>query len=80
MSEIYWITRLDGICNFLSILCTLSVIAAVVFTVLYFNQDNLEIKIPKKLLLFLLIITVLSGIVLIFIPTTKEAYLIIYGV
>lgn len=79
MNEIYWITRLDGICNFLSILCILSGMAAVVFTVLYFNQDNLEIKISKKLLLFLLIITVLSGIVLIFIPTTKEAYLI-YGV
>ena len=76
MSEIYWITRLDGICNFLSILCTLGVIAAVVFTVLYFNRDDLEFKISKRLPIFLLIITVLSAIVLIFIPTTKEAYLI----
>ncbi len=79
MSEIYWITRLDGICFFLAILCILSVMAAVVFTVLYFNQDDLKIKISKKLPIFLLIITVLSAIVLIFIPTTKEAYLI-YGV
>ena len=79
MSEIYWITRLDGVCNFLSILCTLSGIAAVVFTVLYFNRDGLEVEISKKLPIFLLIITILSAIVLIFIPTTKEAYLI-YGV
>ena len=79
MNEIYWITRLDGICFFLAVLCILSVMAAVVFTVLYFNQDDLKIKISKKLQIFLPITAVLSALGLVFIPTTKEAYLI-YGV
>ena len=95
MNEIYWITRLDGICGFLTFIAVFSVIATVV---LFFiglikrsdayihNEDSktLEqhIETSKMCLYFAkrcAIIYFVSVFINFFIPTTNEA-LLIYGV
>ena len=95
MNEIYWITRLDGICGFLTFIAVFSVIAAVV---LFFiglikkNEADLHneyIKTRKqhietsKMCLYLAkrcaIAFFVSVFMNAFIPTTNDA-LLIYGV
>lgn len=95
MNEIYWITRLDGICGFLTFIAVFSVVATVV---LFFiglikrsdayihNEDSktLEqhIETSKMCLYFAkrcAIIFFVSVSINFFIPTTNEA-LLIYGV
>ena len=95
MNEIYWITRLDGICGFLTFIAVFSVIAAVVLFFIgiikrsdadIFNEDS---KIWKqqietsKMCLYLAkrcsIAFFVSVFINAFIPTTNEA-LLIYGV
>ena len=95
MNEIYWITRLDVICGFLTFIAVFSVISTVVlfFTGLIkrgdadiYNEDsktcerNIE---TSKMCLYLAkrfaIAFFVSVFMNIFIPTTNEA-LLIYGV
>ena len=95
MNEIYWITRLDGICGVLNLIAVLSVIATVV---LFFiglskrcyadihNEDSETLKQhieTSKMCLYFAkrcaIIFFVSVFINFFIPTTNEA-LLIYGV
>ena len=95
MNEIYWITRFDGICVFLTLIAVFSVIATVV---LFFiglikrsdadihNEDGKtweqHIETSKMCLYFAkrcAIIFFVSVSINFFIPTTNEA-LLIYGV
>lgn len=93
MNEIYWITRLDGINTFLSILVVLGVIALVLFIIGYWAKEYLKPYIDEyvdddeyvvacmmpKFSKPFVIAGVVATLLLIFIPTTKEA-LLIYGV
>ena len=95
MNEIYWITRLDGICVFLTLIAVFSVIATVVlfFTGLIKRSDadihnegsktwEQNIETSKMCLYFAkrcAIIFFVSVFINFFIPTTNEA-LLIYGV
>ena len=95
MNEIYWITRLDVICGFLTIIAVFSVIAAVVLFFIgiikrsesdIFNKDSqtLEqhIETSKMCLYFAkrcAVVFCVSIFINIFTPTTNEA-LLIYGV
>ena len=95
MTEMYWITRLDGICAFLSFIAVLSVITIIVvfFIGLLSKSDanihpegsahwKLHIDIYNKYLYWskkCAIVFFVSVFMNIFIPTTNEA-LLIYGV
>lgn len=83
MSELYWITRLDSFCNILLVISILFGIAIPVFIIGLLNaNDNYDtemFKTFKKALKITVPVFILSMIINIFVPTTKEAY-IIYGV
>ena len=95
MNEIYWITRLDGICGFLTLIAVFSVIATVVLFFIglikrneayIYDEDSQtwkqHIETYKMCLYFAKRCTVaffVSVFINTFIPTTNEA-LLIYGV
>lgn len=95
MNEIYWITRLDGICGFLTFIAVFSVVATVVLFFIGLLKRNeadiyregsqtLEqhIETSKMCLYFAkrcAIIFFVSVSINFFIPTTNEA-LLIYGI
>ena len=95
MNEIYWITRLDVICGFLTFIAVFSVIAAVVLFFIgiikrsesdIFNKDSQtweqHIETSKMCLYFAkrcAVVFCVSIFINIFTPTTNEA-LLIYGV
>ena len=95
MNEIYWITRLDAICGFLTLIAVFSVIAAVVLFFIglikrsesdIFNKDSQtweqHIETYKMCLYFAkrcAVVFCVSIFINIFTPTTNEA-LLIYGV
>ena len=95
MNEIYWITRLDGICGFLTIIAVFSVIATVVLFFIglikrseayIYDEDSptfeQHIETYKMCLYFakrFAIAFFVSFFMNTFIPTTNEA-LLIYGV
>ena len=95
MNEIYWITRLDGICAFLTLIAVFSVIATVVLFFIglikrsdayihneYSKTLEQNIETSKMCLYFAkrcAIIFFVSVSINFFIPTTNEA-LLIYGV
>ena len=95
MNEIYWITRLDGICGFLTFISVFSVIASVVLFFIgiikrsesdIFNKDSQtweqHIETSKMCLYFAkrcAVVFCVSIFINIFTPTTNEA-LLIYGV
>lgn len=79
MSELYWITRLDGLRMLFIALIMLGIIGTIVFSIVvpiqryYENDDAIKILTPfyKASIIFLTI-----GIPgTIFTPTTKEAYM-----
>ena len=94
MNEIYWITRLDGICGFLTFISVFSVIASVVLFFIgiikrsesdIFNKDSQtweqHIETSKMCLYFAkrcAVVFCVSIFINIFIPTTNQA-LLIYG-
>lgn len=80
MSEIYWVTRMDGINTFL-VICECAIcIAFVWFAVTFLFADSSEEKrTTAKGSIYAGIIALIVGLMLIFIPTTKEM-LLIYGV
>ena len=95
MNEIYWITRLDGICGFLTLIAVFSVIATVVlFFIGLIKRNESEIynegsetwerhiETSKMCLYFAkrcVIAFFVSVFINFFIPTTNQA-LLIYGV
>lgn len=95
MNEIYWITRLDGICGFLTLIAVLSVMATVVLFFIGLTKRNeaeiynegsetweRHIKTSKMCLYFAkrcAIAFFVSVFINFFIPTTNQA-LLIYGV
>lgn len=95
MNELYWITRLDGICGFLTLIAVFSVIATVVlFFIVLLKRSDADIC-PEgsktwerhietsKMCLYLAkrcaIAFFVSVFINFFIPTTNQA-LLIYGV
>lgn len=80
MSELYWITRLEYIQNFLVIVMSVSSIATFVSFVLWLVSEY-EDEIKKALLRLKCAFTtlVVSSLIFVFTPTTKEA-LLIWGV
>ena len=83
MNELYWITRFDSICGFLFAIVIIFGFLALVFGVGYFvhldTDEETKISILRNRTIKNLTIAIIFGIVLAFIPSTKEA-LVIYGV
>lgn len=83
MNELYWITRFDSICGFLFAIVLIFGFLALVFGIGYFvnldTDDKTKVNILRNRTIKNLTIAIIIGIVLAFIPTTKEA-LVIYGV
>lgn len=88
MSELYWITRLDLITNTLVIIISSLVIVGAIAGIFYFNarDDAYNKEEVKKLndyfvkfLKVYITVFIVSALLRIFIPTTKEA-LAIYGI
>lgn len=82
MTEIYWLTRLDYINNFFTVMIIVGVITSMVLiiicSIMYLNEDFVPSKL-KNISIYTLIITIILSITSIFIPTTKDAYMI-YGI
>ena len=80
MSEIYWITRMDGINTFL-LICEFFICIVFVWLVIafLFADSSEEKRTTAKSSIYTGIVVLIVGLMLIFIPTTKEM-LLIYGV
>jgi len=78
MSQIYWITRLDYIKDMLSFGLTIGSIATLMFMFLFAMQkvENNEPWVSKRDFLITVFISVFSGVVNVFVPTTKEMIVI----
>lgn len=80
MNEMYWITRMDGINTFLISFIIPGGILSLCFLILSLIVDNSEKKERLgKVLEYVGSATFIAGVILVFIPTTKEM-LLIYGV
>ena len=95
MEEIYWITRLDAICNFLITIAVVSFVISVVIGAFsmynrfaaddyeeggkYYNCHMQRFKIFLNYFKRSIIVTLVLTVINIFIPTKNEA-LLIYGV
>ena len=80
MNELYWITRCDGICTVAIVFLVLSAIALSLALLGYFvGEDEKDKKITKKVFKISIPIFTVSMLLVVFVPTTKEA-LLIYGV
>ena len=95
MTEIYWITRLDAICNFLITIAVVSFVISVVIGAFsmynrfaaddyeeggkYYNCHMQRFKIFLNYFKRSIIVTLVLTVINIFIPTKNEA-LLIYGV
>ena len=95
MNEIYWITRLDTICNFLTavaVVCfMISTVTGIIAMCNKFDADDYEEDgkyyncCMKKFKMFLsyfkrfIFVTIIACLINFFIPTTNEA-LMVYGV
>lgn len=95
MNEIYWITRLDAICNFLTAVTVVSFLISA-FIAVFVVCSRIEVNNYKKgsenwnyymqkFKMFLsyfkrsIFVAIVAGFINLFIPTTNEA-LLIYGV
>lgn len=86
MTELYWITRLDEINAIAGISCTILFILlliGLICKILHEADTDLSEFIVgdflRKKIKTILILTIISGLAVTFIPTSKDAYLI-YGV
>ena len=95
MNEIYWITRLDAISDFLTIIAIVSFLISVVMAAFamynrfeaddyaeggkYYNCYMQRFKIFLKYFKRSILVIIVSCVINVFIPTTNEA-LLIYGV
>ena len=95
MNEVYWITRLDAICDFLTTIAVVSFLISVVMAAFamynrfeaddyeeggkYYNCYMQRFKIFLNYFKINIIVTLVLTVINIFIPTKNEA-LLIYGV
>lgn len=77
MNEVYWITRLDAICNFLTAVAVVSFLisAVTVFLASCMQKFKMFLSYFKRFIF----VTIIACLINVFIPTTNEA-LMIYGV
>ena len=81
MSEIYWLSRLDGVLAIFGIICTISAVSVVfMLSVVMIDRED-EIFMPqkkaKKLLRCCIITALITGIACVFVPSSKQAYMIV---
>lgn len=83
MSELYWLTRLDSLHNWLSGLVFIGIILLVIDVIYIFVDrefsDQINFKRFKKILISGIVIILIATLLKTFIPTTNDAFLI-YGV
>lgn len=80
MSELYWLTRLEYIQNFLVIVMSISGIALFISFVMWLMANYVEeAKSMFKWMISSFATLVISSIIFVFVPSTKEA-LLIWGV
>lgn len=84
MNEFYWLTRLDGICVFMTAMLLVSAIVSVVFAVAYIierleEDEEYMSNISGKMLKIFIPMFLLSAVARVFIPSTNEA-LMIWGI
>ena len=82
MTEIYWITRLDAIGSFFFAIALITGIFGVIIlmaSIICYAQNELEEVPLKKVCIGLISTCIISSFILIFIPSTKDMYMI-YGV
>jgi len=82
MNDIYWITRLDGICDFLIACTVISIILIVIAIIGIFISEGKEEgynNFVARTIKYPIFVAEASILINIFIPTTKEAFGI-YGV
>ncbi len=80
MSELYWLTRLEYIQNFLVIVMSISGIALFITFVLWLMANYVEeAKLMIKWVIGTFTTLVISSLIFVFVPSTKEA-LLIWGV
>lgn len=87
MNEIYWIQRLGDLNTLMWVVFVIAIIVCVVVCMwravignnVYFDSEENFVKIWRKILSKALIVSIVSVLGAIFIPTTKEMY-VIYGV
>ena len=80
MSELYWLTRLEYIQNFLVIVMSVSGIALFITFVLWLMANYVEeAKLMIKWVIGTFTTLVISSLIFVFVPSTKEA-LLIWGV
>ena len=84
MNEIYWITRLDAICKFLTATAIVSFLIAMTLIVFVCNRYEMDDEswYYKKYLKYstvCILVTIVSCVINVFIPTKNDA-LLIYGV
>lgn len=83
MSELYWITRLDGIQVLLTFLVTFGILGTIILSLVlsfnkyYENDDAVKILTPFYKMFIIFLAIGIPGTI--FVPTAKEAY-IIYGI
>lgn len=78
MSEIYWISRLDYICNLFIVLSIVFGVIAVVggFTLIVADKSDKDYPVILKTVKKSLLMLSCSILVVIFLPDTKQAYMI----
>ena len=82
MSEIYWITRLDGLNGLLVAFIVISAVLSMIFTILYFvgrSDEWGEVSIFKRILKASIPTFIISALLYVFTPTKEDMFLI-YGV
>lgn len=83
MSELYWITRLDGINLFFIVVMIIAILVLSINILYYFfslEEENKDgIQRAKRFITLFSVISLISLFGNIFVPTTKEA-MIIYGI
>lgn len=83
MEEIYWLTRFDGINVFLIIIMVVGLVLTIISATAYIvvkNEDYIDgcwSKFWVKLFKCCFPTTIIVTLLLIFIPTTKEAFMIL---
>ena len=95
MNEIYWITRLDAICNFLTAVSVVSFLISAIMAVFamcnrfeandyeeggkYYNCYMQKFKMFLSYFKRFIFVTIIACLINFFIPTTNEA-LMVYGI
>ena len=79
MSELYWITRLDAIVIIFQIFTKLSYVCILLFGMIYFVDEYIPKNIIKLGFKISVITLVISLPLQIFVPTTKDVF-VIWGV